>query len=62
MAATLTWIVFIVGIFALAYHRASPRNWLILSAILLILFSAFATLWVAIGAAESNPRISQVWP
>ncbi len=48
MAATLTWIVFIVGIFALAYHRASPRNWLILSAILLILFSAFATLWVAI--------------
>lgn len=45
MLTTLIWIIFVIGIFALAFYQASARNWLMISAILLILTSPFTVLW-----------------
>jgi len=49
MLATIVWVIFVVGIFTLAFYQTSARNWLIVSAVLLILVTAFANKWVGIA-------------
>ncbi len=41
MLAAVVWILFIVGIFALAFYRASFKNWCTISAVLLALLTPF---------------------
>lgn len=48
MLTALTWIVFVAGVVALVFYQTSKRIWLPLSAVLIFLFTAFATRWLGI--------------
>lgn len=49
MATVLVWMLCIMGLVSLAYFKAAPRNWLIISAVLLLLVTPWAGLPVAIA-------------
>lgn len=48
MVEFIVWIALIVGFIALAYVRARPRNWLIISAVLMMLVTGFSPSYVMI--------------